>query len=66
LSAEIYTRANFVILALCTLLTFQPVQALDWVRDLTWPKVLTLLALFAVAVSTLSVQSFSPFLYLQF
>jgi len=66
LSAEIYTRANFVILALCALLTFQPVQAFDWVASLTWPKVLVLMVLFAVAVSTLSVQSFSPFLYLQF
>ena len=66
LSAEIYTRVNLVILALGAVLAFQPVQAFDWVANLTWPKVLILTVLFAVAVSTLSVQSFSPFLYLRF
>ncbi len=66
LSAVIYTRGHLILMALCMLLVFQPVQGFDWVRRLTWPKVLILIVLFAVSVMTMFAQSFRTFLYFQF
>ena len=66
LSAVIYTRGHLILMALCMLLVFQPVQGFDWVRRLTWPKVLILIVLFAVSVITMFAQSFRSFLYFQF
>ena len=66
LAAEIYTRGTLIIMAVCTLLAFQPVQAFDWVRRLTWPKVLLLMLLFWLSLMTMFVQTFNPFLYFQF
>jgi len=66
LSAAIYTRGHLILMALCTLLVFQPVQGLDWVRRLSWPKVLTLVVLFALSLMTMFAQSFRSFLYSQF
>ncbi|HNS20648.1 MAG TPA: MBOAT family protein [Sedimentisphaerales bacterium] len=66
LSALIYTRGHLILMALCSLLVFQPVQGFDWVRRLTWLKVLILIVLFAVSVMTMFSQSFRSFLYFQF
>ncbi|NLH40784.1 MAG: MBOAT family protein [Planctomycetes bacterium] len=66
LSAAIYTRGSLFFMALCTVLVFQPVQGFDWVRRLSWPKVVTLAILFALSLTTMFAQSFRSFLYFQF
>lgn len=66
LSAIIYTRGHLIIMALCTLLVFQPVQGFDWTRRLDWPRVLLPAGLFALSLLTLFAQSFRSFLYFQF
>jgi len=66
LSAVIYTRGALFLMALCTVLVFQPVQGFDWVRRLSWPKVVTLAVLFALSLMTMFAQSFRSFLYFQF
>jgi alginate O-acetyltransferase complex protein AlgI len=66
LSAAIYTRGHLILMVLCALLVFQPVQGFDWTRRLSWPKVLALVILFALSLMTMFAQSFRSFLYFQF
>ena len=66
LGAEIYTRGGFIIMAVCALLVIQRRQAFDIANRVTWPKALLLLALFYLALATMFVQAFNPFLYFQF
>ena len=66
LSAVIYTRGHLILMALCAVLVFQPLQGFDWMRRLSWPKVLLLIVLFALALMTMFAQSFRSFLYFQF
>jgi alginate O-acetyltransferase complex protein AlgI len=66
LSAIIYTRGHLIIMALCTMLVFQPVQGFDWTRRLDWSRVLLPASLFALSLLTLFAQSFRSFLYFQF
>ncbi len=66
LSAIIYTRGHLIIMALCAMLVFQPVQGFDWTRRLDWSRVLVPAGLFALSLMTLFAQSFRSFLYFQF
>ncbi len=66
LSAIIYTRGHLLIMALCALLVFQPVQGFDWTRRLDGSKVLLPAGLFVLSLMTLFAQSFRSFLYFQF
>jgi alginate O-acetyltransferase complex protein AlgI len=66
LSAVIYTRGHLILMALCAVLVFQPVQGFDWTRRLNWPKVLLLIVVFTLSLMTLFAQSFRSFLYFQF
>ncbi len=66
LGAAIYTRGHLILMALCALLVFQPVQGFDWARRLSWPKVLVLVVLFGLSLMTMFAQSFRSFLYFQF
>jgi hypothetical protein len=66
LSSIIYTRGHLIIMALCALLVFQPVQGFDWTRRLDWSRVLVPGSLFVLALLTLFAQSFRSFLYFQF
>ncbi len=66
LSAILYTRGHLIIMALCTLLVFQPVQGFDWTRRLDWSRALVPAGLFALSLLTLFAQSFRSFLYFQF
>jgi alginate O-acetyltransferase complex protein AlgI len=66
LSTVIYTRGYLILMALCTLLVFQPVQGFDWTRRLNGAKVLVLIVLFALSLMTMFAQSFRSFLYFQF
>jgi hypothetical protein len=66
LAAEIYTQGHFMVMAICALLIFQPIQAFDWVKTITWPKIIILILLFCLSLMTMFAQAFSPFLYFQF
>jgi alginate O-acetyltransferase complex protein AlgI len=66
LSALIYTRGHLIVMVLCALLVFQPVQGFDWTRSLSWAKIVVLAVLFGVALMTMFAQSFRSFLYFQF
>jgi len=66
LSAVIYTRSNLILMALCTVLAFQPVQAFDWTAKLTWSKTFITTLLFALSLMTMFAQAFRSFLYFQF
>jgi len=67
LGAGLYTPYRIIILALCGLLVFQPLQAHDWAeRPQTWGRVTVLAPLFALCVAVMFGQSFNPFLYFQF
>jgi alginate O-acetyltransferase complex protein AlgI len=66
LDALLYTRGNLLMMALCALLAFRGVQAHDWIERLTLPRVAVIVGLFVLAIMTLHVQAFNPFLYFQF
>ena len=66
LSSEIYTQGSILIMAICAFLAFQPLQAFDWAKTITWPKAFILIVLFCVSLMTMFAQSFSSFLYFQF
>jgi len=66
LAGILYARGPLILMALCAILAFQPVQAIDWARKLTWPKAVALAALFVLALMTMYTQSFRAFLYGQF
>lgn len=66
LAAMIYTRGHLLIMALCAMLVFQPVQGFDWTRRLGWPRVLVPASLFALSLMMFFAQSFRSFLYFQF
>ena len=66
LDSVLYTRGNLLSMALCAVLVLRGVQAHDWVERLTLARVVLLAALFALAIMTMDVQAFNPFLYFQF
>jgi alginate O-acetyltransferase complex protein AlgI len=66
LCAEIYTRGIMLTMAICAILAFQPLQAFDWARTITWPKAFILIVLFCMSIMVMFTQSFSSFLYFQF
>lgn len=66
LSSELYTMAHLVPFMACALLAFQPKQAFDLAKTLTWTKLAGVLFLFLLAILNLFVQAFNPFLYFQF
>jgi alginate O-acetyltransferase complex protein AlgI len=66
LAAILYTRGHLVLMAVCAVLVFQPVQGFDWTRRLDWSRVLVPGGLFVLALLTLFAQSFRSFLYFQF
>ena len=66
LAAVLYTPSHLIVMTICAAFVIQPAQSFEWSRDLSWPKVLLLLALFLLAIGQLFGQSFNPFLYFQF
>lgn len=67
LAASIYTPYHLLILALCALLVFQPLQAHDWAQGpVTWRRIGLVVPLFLVALVAMFTQAFNPFLYFQF
>ncbi len=67
LAADIYTPLPMLVLAICALLVWQPVQAHDWVQQRqSWPRVAFLTPLFGFSIMVMFSQAFNPFLYFQF
>ena len=66
LGSEIYTQGRVLTMVICAFLVFQPLQAFDWAKTITWPKALMLIVLFCVSIMIMFAQSFSSFLYFQF
>jgi len=66
LAAEVYTAFPLMILALCTAISFQPVEVCDWVAGLTWRRAVALAPLLLITIGTMFTQTFNPFLYFQF
>jgi len=67
LAPEIYTPLHLVVMAICLLLVFQPLQAFDFSqRPQTWTRPAVLLPLFAFSLIVMFTQAFNPFLYFQF
>ncbi len=66
LSAVIYTPGNLILMVLCVVLTFQPVQAFDWARKLNGTRILVISLLFTLSLMTMFAQAFRSFLYFQF
>ena len=66
LDAVLYTRGNLGIFLVCILFTLCGVQAHDWVKRLTLPRIALLIVLFLISLMNMRVQAFNPFLYFQF
>jgi alginate O-acetyltransferase complex protein AlgI len=66
LGALTYTREHLLAMAVCALLAFQPVQAIDWAKSLTWLKAVVLIGLFCVSLMVMLTHTFGSFLYFQF
>jgi alginate O-acetyltransferase complex protein AlgI len=67
LAAGLYTPYRLLVLAICAVLAFQPLQAHDWSsRPIGWARVVLLAPLFAICLIVMFSQSFNPFLYFQF
>jgi alginate O-acetyltransferase complex protein AlgI len=66
LGAVICTPELMLTIAICSLLAFQPVQAYDWARSVTWFKAVILVGLFCLSLMVMFTHIFSSFLYFQF
>lgn len=66
LQAEVFSPKHVVGMLLCAIAVWQPVQAHEWIKNLTNAKYATLTAVFIVAIAMMFAQSFNPFLYFQF
>ena len=66
LSAILYTREHLLTIAICSLLAFQPVQAFDWAKSLTWFRAVILIGLFCMSLLVMLTHTFGSFLYFQF
>jgi alginate O-acetyltransferase complex protein AlgI len=66
LGAELYTSYHLLIMLLCFLISFQPIEVRDWTAQLTWRKAIVLAPLLLFSIGTMFTQTFNPFLYFQF
>jgi len=66
LSPVLYTRAHLATMIICSVLAFQPVQAIDWVKTTSWSKIIILIMLFCLSLATMFTQTYNSFLYFQF
>ena len=67
LGAVIYTPYHLLVMGICAVLVFQPLQAHDWaLRSITWPRIAVVVPLFLFALMAMYTQAFNPFLYFQF
>ncbi|MGV3773659.1 MAG: MBOAT family O-acyltransferase [Verrucomicrobiales bacterium] len=67
LAAMIYSPYHLLVLAICAVLVFQPLQAHDWaLPPVTWDRTVIAVPLFLFALMAMYSQAFNPFLYFQF
>ncbi len=66
LRALVFSRQHIVEMIACGFLVWQPIQAHEWVKNLTAAKMVVLGLLFIFAILQMFASSFSPFLYFQF
>jgi alginate O-acetyltransferase complex protein AlgI len=66
LAGELYNPGRLAEVGLCTILAFGSIQAIDWVKRLTWGRAAALVVLFGFGLATMFTQAFNPFLYFQF
>jgi len=67
LAATIYTPYHLIVLAVCALLVFQPLQAHDWAQSpVTWRRAALVVPLFIFVLLSMFSQASNPFLYFQF
>lgn len=67
LPATIYTPYHVIIMLVCAVLVFQPLQAHDWAEyPVTWARAAMMLPLFLFSLMVMFSQAFNPFLYFQF
>jgi alginate O-acetyltransferase complex protein AlgI len=66
LTSQIFTPGQVFEMAVCGILVLQPVQAHEWVKKLTVPKMAICGGLFVLAICAMFTQTFNPFLYFQF
>jgi alginate O-acetyltransferase complex protein AlgI len=66
LAAQVFSFKSVFFILVCSLVTWQTVQAHDWVKKLTPVKYAIILVLFAVSIIEMFTQAFNPFLYFQF
>ena len=67
LAAVIYTPYHLIVLAVCSVLVFQPLQAHDWAQSpVTWGRTAVMVPMFVFCLMAMFSQAFNPFLYFQF
>jgi alginate O-acetyltransferase complex protein AlgI len=67
LGAMIYTPYHLLIMGICAMLVFQPLQAHDWaLLPVSWGRIAVVVPLFVFALIAMYSQAFNPFLYFQF
>ena len=64
--ALLYTQGTLLIMAIGAAVVAWPIQAHEWSREVTWPRVIVVHPLFWVSLLAMFSQSFNPFLYFQF
>jgi alginate O-acetyltransferase complex protein AlgI len=66
LHTMIFTPRNIAAMIICAIFVWQTVQAHEWVKKLTMPKMVLCIFVFIVAVCVMFTQTYNPFLYFQF
>jgi alginate O-acetyltransferase complex protein AlgI len=66
LHTEIFSLRHIVEMLICAVLIIQPVQAHDWVKNLSPGKLGIGLVVFIFAIFAMFTQTYNPFLYFQF
>jgi alginate O-acetyltransferase complex protein AlgI len=66
LHSLVFTPRNITAMAICAVVVWQTVQAHDWVKKLSVPKMAVAFTVFVYAVCAMFTQTYNPFLYFQF
>jgi len=67
LAAVIYNPYHLLILGICAVFVFQPLQGHDWAMEpVTWGRIAVIVPLFVFSLVAMYSQGFNPFLYFQF
>jgi alginate O-acetyltransferase complex protein AlgI len=66
LYGQVFSMKHLIALGICSLVVFQPFQAHEWVKNLTFGKYIVLVIIFIYSIAAMFTNSFNPFLYFQF